>query len=75
MKRTIILLLLCIVAATTFHAVKSASQKKTSTLVLENVEALASGELSGGGCAGVGCTYCPTNGEKVKYVFSGYKLQ
>lgn len=75
MKRPIILLLICIATATTFHVVKSAPQKKTSSLILENVEALASGESHGEGCAGIGCTHCPINGEKVKYVFSGYKLQ
>lgn len=46
-----------------------------SALLLENVEALASGEISGPHhCYGAGTVDCPFNHRKVEIVYSGYSL-
>lgn len=44
-------------------------------LMLENVEALAAGEIVGTiSCFGVGCVECPTTHRKVYIVKTGYAL-
>ena len=44
-------------------------------LMIENVEALAAGEMTPTHCYGVGCVDCPINNTKVQYVLSGYSLE
>ena len=73
--KKIIFLLLCIVVV--LSAKYFSSHKNVqSELLLYNIEALAADE--GGGpynCVGVGSIDCPLSHYKVKYVFSGYRLE
>lgn len=61
------------VAVSVFYA--HADKQVASDLLLENVEALAAGEMTPAHCLGIGCVDCPVNNTKVKYVFSGYSLE
>lgn len=50
-------------------------KESMSALLLENVEALASGEVSGPHyCYGAGTVDCPFNHRKVEIVYSGWSL-
>ena len=50
--------------------------KKLEYLILENIEALASGESgSDYRCAGVGSVDCPINHSKVQYVATKYSFE
>lgn len=62
---------------------KCMNTPKSSSLLLENIEALAAdedgtddGEVEGGKtyCVGVGSLDCPLTHDKVKYVIKGYSL-
>lgn len=62
---------------------KRMNTPKSSSLLLENIEALAAnedgtddGEVVGGKtyCVGVGSVDCPRTHDKVKYVIEGYSL-
>ena len=67
------LFLVTIVSVTFYsHSIK----KDLGNLMLENIEALASGE-SGTmtHCFGSGSVDCPVNHVKVEYVMSGYSLE
>lgn len=79
------LLLTVIVALYSLHLVNDTClyESKVSSLLLENIEALAAGEdgtddgeVEGGKtiCLGVGSLDCPLTHEKVKYVIEGYGL-
>ena len=49
--------------------------KDTDSILLENVEALASDESGGPHhCFGQGCVDCPINHTKVEIVYSGWSL-
>ncbi|WP_308553951.1 NVEALA domain-containing protein [uncultured Mediterranea sp.] len=49
--------------------------KNTDSILLENVEALASDESGGPHhCLGIGCVDCPINHTKVEVVYSGWSL-
>ena len=61
------------VAVSVFYA--HADKQITNDLLLENVEALAAGEMTPTHCYGVGCVDCPINNTKVQYVLSGYSLE
>ena len=49
--------------------------KLVNNLLLENVEALASGEGGGIWCIGSGCTTCPSTGDKVAYTKEPFNLE
>lgn len=77
MKKIILLTFVCVTAA---FAVKRTNvhQEKMSSLLLDNVEALAAdeeGEVSDRVyCEGTGTVDCPVSHRKVRYVFEGYGL-
>lgn len=76
MKKKLVILLLCTVAVA---STKYFSSPKTeqSTLLLYNVEALASsGEETGiSRCYGTGTLDCPISHKKVEYIFRGYSFE
>ena len=75
MKKKILFIGLVLVAAAAFFQFNSKS-KKMERLMLENIEALASGESgSDYRCAGVGSVDCPINHKEVQYVATGYSLE
>lgn len=53
----------------------SNKDKLVNNLLLENVEALASGEGGGIWCIGSGYTTCPLTGTKVAYTKEPYNLE
>lgn len=53
----------------------SNKEEIVNNLLLENVEALASGEGGGTWCVGTGCTICSATGEKVAYMAESYNLK
>lgn len=53
----------------------SNKEEIVNNLLLENVEALASGEGGGTWCVATGCTICPATGEKVAYTMDSYNLK
>lgn len=75
MKKSVIFLFLCIVAV---GAIKNRSfhQNKVGSLLLYNVEALASDDeyMRPVQCVGIGSLDCPFSHEKVKNYFIGYSL-
>ena len=74
--KKITILLFCIVAILfTKHLVSH--KNISSTLLLYNVEALASDDEHAGitRCALSGSLDCPISHQKVKYIFGGYSLE
>lgn len=74
MKKFIISVFLIVAVIVTKQL--SSYKGNVSSLLLYNIEALAADE--GGGpynCVGVGSIDCPLSHYKVKYVFSGYRLE
>lgn len=53
----------------------SVKEEHSDSLLLENVEALASGEGSVLWCIGTGNTICPDTGAKVYYTKEPYSLR
>lgn len=75
MKKKIILLAACVAALGTYIGYSHARSEVTDLLMLENVEALAGGEIAPEvQCVASGSVDCPKNHIKVAYVFSGYSL-
>lgn len=67
-------LFLVTIASVTFYS--HSRKKDLGNLILENVEALASGEWgSDARCLGSGSVDCPINHVKVRYVVSGYGFE
>ena len=67
-------LFLVTITAVTFYF--HSQKKNLDNLMLENIEALASGEWGPNAlCYGSGSVDCPANHVKVEYVMSGYSLE
>ncbi len=77
MKKKTVFYLSAIAMIISVCMVKSLSPEKKamSSLMIENVEALAGGEGESGICAGTGCIQCPWTSEKVRYVGEMYGLK
>lgn len=74
MKRIFLLTtLLLVVLCVTFHF--HSRKERMGDLLLENIEALAAGELSQGICLGNGSVDCPIGNIKVYFIGSGYNLE
>lgn len=73
--RKIFLVILVIAGMTAMFGKFSNKEKLVDDLLLENIEALASGEGGGTWCVGAGCTLCPATGEKVAYTLNPYNLK
>lgn len=76
-KLRLVLPLVGMAAITTLYLMKPTHEaSSSSSIMLENVEALASGESPQRviECAGIGNVYCPVNGHRVQYIFSSLKL-
>lgn len=68
MKKVLFLLGIAMIFSVCMVKMLSSEKKAMSSLMIENVEALAGGESGDGICAGVGCVPCPWTSEKVWYV-------
>lgn len=75
MKRKLLLatLLSVVVLCVTFHL--HSRKKHMGDFLLENVEALAAGEMSQGYCVGNGSVDCPIVNVKVYFVGNDYSLE
>lgn len=73
--RKIFLVILLVAGMTVMFGKFSNKEKLVDDLLLENIEALASGEGGGTRCVGTGCTLCPATGEKVAYTLNPYNLK
>ena len=75
MKRKLILLIgstICVLEMVSFLCF---SKTVESDIVMQNIEALANGEVSGTvHCLGTGCVDCPIAPIRVKYIMSGWSL-
>ncbi|RGN35877.1 NVEALA domain-containing protein [Bacteroides oleiciplenus] len=70
-----ILVIVAVIAAITGGYIqKSQSSSEVSSLLLENVEALARGENDGVYCFGIGTVDCPLNNTKVDSYYAPYSL-
>lgn len=76
MKKLVSLLLLGIVVVC-FVAKQSSQNKKVSSLLLYNIEALAANDeiTKPVRCFGIGSVDCPASQEKVEMYFIGYSLE
>lgn len=75
MKKKILFIGFVLVAAVASLQLNSKS-KNLECLMLENIEALAYGEIGNPyRCVGVGSVDCPMSSAKVKYVVKGYSLE
>ena len=68
-KRTYIIAFICVLCMSCF--LLKEERHKFSDLTFSNIEALASGESGGAGCAGSGSLYC--NGGYYKYQYYSLK--
>lgn len=66
--------LLIVVLVSIFFSRKADQSKLQSSILLNNVEALAAGENPTTICIGTGSVDCPIYHENVEYVFEPYKL-
>ena len=57
------------------HLYQKSSSEKTSSLMLENIEALADPEIIDADCFGIGSVDCPINHVKVEVVYEYYSLR
>ena len=73
--RKIFLMVLVVAGMTAMFGKFSNKEKLVDNLLLENIEALASGEGGGTWCVGTGCTHCPATGERVAYIKEPYNLK
>lgn len=74
-KKKVLLIGTMAVALLIGNEVVSQENESTDGLLLENAEALASGEWENKiHCFGVGCVDCPLTHSKVEYYFSGFSL-
>lgn len=74
MKKLFILLFIGAVAAVTYWSLPA--EVELNEFLLENVEALAAGEISGTvRCFGWGSVDCPIDHSQVEIVFQGYRLE
>lgn len=70
-----ILVIVVVIAAITIGYIqKSQSSSEVSSLLLENVEALAHDETGGRYCFGIGTVDCPLNNTKVDSYYAPYSL-
>lgn len=75
MKKKVLLIGTMAVAMVMSYEVISQNNEKTDSLLLENIEALASGEWdSTVHCIGIGSVDCPTTHTKVEYHFQSFSL-
>lgn len=75
MKKKVLLIGAMAIALLTSYEVISLKKEKTSSLVLENIEALAFGEWDNNvHCFGVGSVDCPITHTKVESYISGLSL-
>ena len=69
-----ILIVVAIVLVVGIYSSKKQPSIETSSLLLENVEALARGEYDGVYCFGIGTVDCPFNNIKVDSYYAPYSL-
>lgn len=75
MRKKVLLIGTMAVALLTSYEVISLKNEKTSSLLLENIEALASGEWENQiHCFGVGSVDCPLTHSKVRSYISSFSL-
>lgn len=75
MKKKALLIGTMAIAMVMSYEVISQNKEKTDSLLLENIEALASGEWdSKVHCAGLGSVDCPITHTKVEYYLHGFSL-
>lgn len=76
MKKKILLIgALAVAVGAGYYEVSLQENKERENWLLENVEALAFGEISGPyHCQGIGSIDCPISYTKVDAVYSGYSL-
>lgn len=76
MKKKILFIGSFLVAAIAVSFQLSTEKNNLESLMLENIDALASGEWGANPkCYGSGSVDCPVTHVKVKYVMSGYSLE
>lgn len=75
MKLKLIVVSLLLIGAGLIHKYSDSEKEQISTLMLENIEALAGGEDDNAVyCVRSGTVDCPISNRKVEYVFEGYSL-
>lgn len=74
MRKTFLAILVIAAMAVMFGKLSN-KEKLVNNLLLENVEALASGEGGGIWCIGSGDTTCPSTGDKVAYTKEPFNLE
>ena len=76
MRKSILIFSLIVVTIVIVTFCAREDRYSTNMLLLENVEALAYGEIEGPvHCLGSGTVDCPHTFRKVKYVMEGYSLE
>ena len=75
MKKKALLIGTMAIAMVMSYEVISQNNEKADSLLLENIEALASGEWDNyGHCFGIGSVDCPMTHTKVEYYIDGFSL-
>lgn len=76
MKKKVLVFISVLIATAFIYSYSDSEKAGLNALLLENVEALASGEYDDTTrCWGDGSVDCPYVDAKVEYVFGGYSLE